>query len=237
MSVTHPVTLLDLDRAIHLSKTRGLYHVVQAVIVVAIGIVLAKWITGIPDWRDLIATENGPVERMSAAVWFMGCIWCLGAAYSQRTLAIEWLSVAMFLLLFGVRELDAHVWATGWNLDKMANYWNPQYSLQERVLVLGVLFFVCLVVGWILRNRFWKAGRKAWSESEAWFTHLLLGLGLLALCLILDKVGPYGLLVFEISDSGQMLLMIIEEFLELVLSVFALISLWPYLEKAFLCPE
>ena len=221
----------------HHSKTRCLYHVAQAVMVVAIGIVLAKWITGILDWQDVIATENGPVERMSAAFWLMGCIWCLGAAYSQRDLAIEWLSVAMFFLLFGVRELDAHVWATGWNLDKMANYWNPQYSLQERVLVLGVLFFFCLVVGWILRNRLWKAARKAWSESEAWFTHLLLGLGLLVLCLTLDKVGPYGLLVFEISDSGQIMLMIIEEFLELVLSVFALISLWPYLEKALLCPE
>ncbi len=237
MSVARPVLYLESNRDVHLSDARCLYHFSQAVIVVAIGIVLAKWATGIPEWRDVIATENGPVERLSAAVWFMGCIWCLGSAYSQRDLAIEWLSVAMFLLLFGLRELDAHVWATGWNLDKLANYWNPQYSLQERVLVMGLLFFLSLIVGWILRYRLCKAGRRAWSEGEAWFNHLLLGLGLLALCLTLDKVGPYGLLFFEISDSGQIFLMMIEEFLELVLSVFALVSLWPYLEQALLCPE
>ncbi len=237
MSATRPVLHLESNRDVHLTNERCLYHFAQAVIIVAIGIVLAKWVTGIPEWRDVIATENGPVERLSAAVWFMGCIWCLGSAYSQRVLAIEWLSVAMFLLLFGLRELDAHVWATGWNLDKLANYWNPQYSLQERVLVLGLVIFPCLIVGWILGNRLWNTVGRAWSDSESWLSHLLLGVGLLVLCLTLDKVGPYGFLFFEISDSGQIFLMMIEEFLELVLSVFALVSLWPYLEQALLCPE
>lgn len=237
MLVARPILHIESNRDVHLFKARCLYHFAQAVIFVVIGIVLAKWATGITEWSDVITTENGPVERMSAAVWFMGCIWCLGSAYSQRNLAIEWLTVSMFLLLFGLREIDAHVWATGWNLDKFANYWNPQYSLQERVLVLGVLIFPCLIVGWILRYRLWNAVGRAWSEGEAWLNHLLLGLGLLVLCLTLDKVGPYGLLFFEISDSGKIFLMMIEEFLELVLSVFALVSLWPYLQQALLCPE
>ncbi len=237
MSVTRPVLHPESNGDVHHSTAGCLHHFAQAVLVVALGIVLAKWTTGIPEWRDVIATENGPVERLSAAVWFMGCIWCLGSAYSQRDLAIEWLTAAMFLLLFGLRELDAHVWATGWNLDKLANYWNPQYSLQERVLALGVLSFLCLIVGWILHYRLWTTVRRAWSKGEAWFNHLLLGLGLMALCLTLDKVGPYGLFFIEISDSGQIFLMMIEEFLELVLSVFALVSLWPYLEQALLCPE
>ena len=105
------------------------------------------------------------------------------------------------------------------------------------MLVLGVLIFLCLIVGWILHYRLWTAVRRAWSKGEAWFNHLLFGLALMALCLTLDKVGPYGLLFIEISDSGQIFLMMIEEFLELVLSVFALVALWPYLEQALLCPE
>ena len=200
-------------------------------------IVLTKWGTGISEWRDVIISENGPVERMSAAVWFMGCIWCLASAYSQRDRGIEWLSLAMFLLLFGLRELDAHVWATGWNLDKMNNYWNPHYPLQQRMLVLGLFIFPCLIVGLMLGNRLWNAVGRAWSKGEHWLDHLLVGVGLLVLCLILDKVGPYGLIFFEMNDQGKVLLMIIEEFLELVLAVFALVSLWPFLQKALLCPD
>lgn len=218
-------------------RVRSFKHFAQAVVFVAIAIILAKWGAGLPEWRDVIASENGPVERMSAAVWFMGFVWCLGSAYSQRALAIEWLGFAMFFLLFGLRELDAHVWATGWNLDKFANYWNPHYPLLERMVVLGLLIFPCLIVGGILCYRLWKMIGRAWSEGASWLSHLILGLGLLVLCVTLDKVGPYGLFFLEISDSGKVLLMIIEEFLELVLAVFALVSLWPYLQEALLCHE
>ncbi len=212
-------------------------HVFQSMVFVALAIVLSKWVMGLPEWQDVIAAENGPVERMSAAVWFMGCVWCLASAYAQRAWAIEWLGCSMFSLLFGLRELDAHVWAMGWNLDKMANYWNPHYPWQQKFLVLGLLILPCLIVVWILGNRLWKAVGRAWSSSESWLYHLLFGVGLLVLCLTLDKVGPYGLVFFQLSDSGKNVLMVIEEFLELVLAVFALVSLWPYLQEAFLCSE
>ncbi len=237
MSAARTVVSLERMRDVQPFHAGCLKHFAQAVAYVAIGIVLVKWGTGLPGWQDVIASENGPVERMSAAIWFMGFIWCLGAAFSQRNRAIEWLGFAMFLLLFGLRELDAHVWATGWNLDKVANFWNPHYPLLERLLVLGFLIFPCLIVGLMLCSRFWKVAGRAWREGEAWLSHLILSLGLLVLCVSLDKVGPYGLLFIEISDSGKVFLMILEESLELILAVFALVSLWPYLQVAFLSDE
>lgn len=208
-------------------------HLVQVMIFCMAVTVLAKWGTALPGWRDVIASENGPVERMSAAIWLMGFTWCLAAAHAQRTRAVEWLTVAMVLLLFGLRELDAHRWSTGWNLDKLANYWNPQFPLHERLLVIGLMVLPCLIVGGVLCLRLRKTIGQAWFADESWLRHLMLGVAILVLCVTLDKVGPYVLPLLAFGDFGQVFLMEIEEFLELVLAVFTIASLWPYLQKAF----
>jgi len=206
-------------RKLHIQKFLRWKSFIQVIGFCAVVIVLAKWATELPEWRDVISSENGPVERMSAAIWFMGFVWCLAAAWVQRMRAVEWLSIAMLLLLFGLRELDAHIWSTGWNLDKLANYWNPRFPLSERLLVLGMIFLPCMVVGLMLCLRFWKTIGQAWRAGESWLSHLVLGVALLVLCLTLDKVGPYVLPLLGIDESGHVVLMEIEEFLELVLAV------------------
>ena len=207
-------------------------QLIQAIIFCTSVIVLAKWGTGLTEWREVIASENGPVERMSAAVWFMGFVWSLVAAYVQRTRAVDWLSAAMFLLLFGLRELDAHIWSTGWNLDKLANYWNPQYPLSERILVVVLLVVPCLVVGGILGRRLWQSVGPAWKAGEPWLNHLIVWTVLLGICLTLDKIGIYALPFLGTSEVGQVFVMGIEEFLELILAVYAITVLWPYLQEA-----
>jgi hypothetical protein len=212
-------------------------HLIQAIIFCTSVIVLTKWGTGLSEWREVIASENGPVERMSAAVWFMGFTWCLAAAYGQRAKAVEWLSVAMFLLLFGLRELDAHIWSTGWNLDKLANYWNPQYPLSERISVLAFIVLPCLAVGGLLCLRLLQSIGPAWRSGELWLSHLAVAGPLLGVCLSLDKVGSYALPFLGISDVGQVFVMVIEEFLEFILAVFTMTVLWPYLQEALNCHE
>ena len=212
-------------------------HLIQAIIFCISVIVLTKWGTGLSEWREVIASENGPVERMSAAVWFMGFTWCLAAAYGHRARAVEWLSVAMFLLLFGLRELDAHIWSTGWNLDKISNYWNTQYPLSERISVLALIVVPCLAVGVMLCLRLWQSIGSACRSGEPWLTHLVVGGALLGVCLTLDKIGSYALPFFGISDVGQVFVMVIEEFLEFMLAVFTMTVLWPYLQEALNCHE
>jgi len=210
---------------------------IQAIIFCTSVIVLAKWGTGLTEWREVIASENGPVERMSAAVWFMGFVWSLVAAYVQRARAVEWLSAAMFLLLFGLRELDAHIWSTGWNLDKLANYWNTQYPLSERILVLAFMVLPCLAVGGMLCGRLWQSIGPAWRAGESWLSHLAVAVVLLVVCLTLDKVGSYALPFLGMSDVGEVFVMIIEEFLEFMLAVFTMTVLWAYLQEALNCHE
>ncbi len=203
-----------------------------AIIFCVVAVMLAKWGTGLPGWRDVIASENGPVERMSAAVWFMGFAWCVAAAYCQRLKAIEWLGASVLFLLLGLRELDAHVWATGWNLDKLANYWNPAFPLTERLLVLGLMVLPSVGVGVILGVRLWETVLLAWKIKNSWLNHLVVVLLLFVLCLTVDKIGSYVLPAMGIGDSGKIMFMEIEEFLEFVLSVFTMACLWPYLDCA-----
>ena len=207
-------------------------HFFQVIGFCAVVLVLAKWGTGLPAWRDVLVSESGLVERMSAAVWFMGFVWSFVAACCDRFRRIEWLLVSPFLLLLGLRELDAHVWATGWNLDKLANYWNPQFPLSERILVLGLMVLPCIVVGGMLSLRLWQSLIPAWRTGEPWLSHVAWGLALLIFCLTLDKIGPYVLPILGIGDIGQMVFMEIEEFSEFVLAVFTVASLWPYLQVA-----
>ena len=230
-----PISQSELES--HATPHLCFKHLIQAIIFCTSVIVLTKWGTGHPEWREVIASENGPVERMSAAVWFMGFTWCLAAACGQRARAVEWLSVAMFLLLFGLRELDAHIWSTGWNLDKFSNYWNAHYPLSERISVLAFIVVPCLAVGGMLCLRLLPAIGPAWRSGELWLSHLVVGLTLLGVCLTLDKVGAYVLPSLGIIDVGQLFVMVIEEFLEFMLAVFTMQVLWPYLQKALNCHE
>ena len=195
-------------------------------------IVLVKWGTGLPIWQDVIAAEHGPVERMSAAIWFAGFVWTFMAAWYDRCFRVEWLLVSIFQLLLGLRELDAHRWATGWNLDKLANYWNPEFPLTDKLIVLGCMVVPCLMVGIILCRRLWQTVGPAWRAREFWLNHLAVTVIILLVCLGLDKIVAYLDPVLGLSDSGQVTLMLLEEFLEMDLAVFAFVSLWPYLFEA-----
>ena len=232
MSSTQLSPISQSEIELHPTPMLWLKPLIQVFIFCSVVIVLAKWGTGTPEWQEVIASENGPVERMSAGVWFMGFVWSLAAAYSQRAKTVEWLSVAMFLLLIGLRELDAHIWITGWNLDKLANYWNTQNPLSERILVLALLVVPCVIVGGILGRRLWLSVGPAWKAGEPWLSHLIVWAALLVICVTLDKIGPYVLPFLGISEVGQVVVMFIEEFLEFVLAVFTITGLWPYLQEA-----
>ena len=237
MSSTQLSPISQSEIELHPTLMLWFKPLIQAFIFCSVVIVLAKWGTGLPEWREVIASENGPVERMSAAVWFMGFVWSLVAAYVQRARAVEWLSAAMFLLLFGLRELDAHIWSTGWNLDKLANYWNTQYPLSERILVLAFMVLPCLAVGGMLCGRLWQSIGPAWRAGESWLSHLAVAVALLVVCVTLDKVGSYALPFLGMINVGQVFVMVIEEFLEFMLAVFTMTVLWAYLQEALNCHE
>jgi hypothetical protein len=195
-------------------------------------IVLAKWFTNLPGWRDVIVSENGPVERMSAGVWFMVTVWCLAAGWRHSPNRIEWLGLTTVCLLFGLRELDAHLWATDWNLDKLANYWNPRFPLWERLLVIGFMIIPTMLVGAVVCYRMWLRVEDAWNSRSPWIGQMTVGGILLGFCLLLDKVNAYYLSLFGLEGTQQ-IFMGMEEFGEFVLGVYTVSVLWPYWQETF----
>ncbi|GJL58429.1 MAG: hypothetical protein NPIRA03_12860 [Nitrospirales bacterium] len=193
--------------------------------------VLAKWSTNLPAWGDVIASENGPVEMMSAGVWFVAMVWCLTAGLRRSHHRIEWLGLTALCLLFGLRELDAHVWATGWNLDKSANYWNPSFPLWERLLVIGGMIIPVMIIGIVLCSRIWTRLPAAWNSRAPWIGQMMVGGVLLGFCVVVDKVHGYYLPPLGLEDA-QLFLMGMEEFGEYVLGIYTVSVLWPYWQAA-----
>ena len=193
-------------------------------------VVLAKWFTNLPGWRDVIVSENGPVEAMSAGVWFMATVWCLATGWRASHHRIEWLGLTALCLLLGLRELDAHVWATGWNLDKLANYWNPSFPLWERLLVVGFMIIPTMAVLVMLCFRIWTRLGEAWNTRAPWFGQIAVGGILLGFCVLLDKVDAYYLPILGLEDA-QLFFMGMEEFAEYVLGVYVVSALWPYWQE------
>ncbi len=207
-------------------------NLVGALVFCVMMVVLAIWSTNLPNWQDVMVSENGLVERMSAGVWFMAMVWCLAAEWRNSFHRIEWLGLTTLFLLFGLRELDAQVWATGWNLEKLANYWNPRVPLWERLLVIGFMIIPTMAVGAVLCSRIWARLGEAWHSRAPWIAQMTVAGILLGFCLLFDKVGAYYLLFLGL-EGAQLLFMVMEEFGVYVLGVYTVSVLWPYWQEAF----
>ena len=207
-------------------------NLVGALVFCGMMVVLAIWSTNLPNWQHVIVSENGPVERMSAGVWFMGTVWCLAAGCRYSPYRIEWLGLTTLFLLFGLRELDAQVWATGWNLEKLANYWNPRLPLSERLLVISFMIIPTLAVGAVLCSRIWERLGEAWNSRAPWIGQMTVGGILLGVCMVWDKSVVYGLPLLDL-ETGKLILMVMEEFGEYVLGVYTVSVLWPYWQETF----
>ena len=193
-------------------------------------VILAKGTLPNLDWIGVICSENGPVERMSAGLWFMVFCWCMAVAWEPGMYRKVWLALGGMFLLLGLRELDAQRWITGWNLDKLMNFFNPQFPLWERVvvaslMVLPAVAFMSYLVhaGWVY---VWKI--KTWRIP--WSGQLLAGGILLMSSVCLDKLEGYDLSGLGLEEI-QPFLMGIEELIEFVLAAFVVSVLWPYWRK------
>lgn len=193
---------------------------------------LALWSSDLPNWQDVIVSENGPVERMSAGVWFMAAVWCVAAGWKNHSHRVEWLGFTILFLLFGLRELDAQVWATGWNLEKFANYWNPRFPLWERLLVIGFMILPTMAAGAVLCARLWTRLGEARTSRAHWISHMAAGGMLLGICMVLDRIAVFTLPQVDLEIS-RLIIMGIEEFGEFVLAVYVVSVLWPYWQGIF----
>lgn len=177
-------------------------------------------------WDLLLSAEDGPVERMTAGLWFMVCCWSLAIAGVQQTSRSEWLALGGLFLLLGLRELDAQRWVTGWFLDKLVNYGNPTIPLTERLFVTGFMIVPALGIGVVLVRRMWFHMRQGKGWRSPWMGQIAVGWLIFLVCVLLDKSNfVLGLLGIEGYGFWQREM---EEFSEFVLAAYVVSVLWPY---------
>lgn len=202
-------------------------HLLSAIIFCSVLVILAKVTLSHLDWVGVICSENGPVERMSAGLWFMVFCWCMAVAWVEAPYRKEWLALGGMFLLLGLRELDAQRWVTGWNLDKLNNFFNPQFPLWERLMVVGLMVLPAGALVVALLHSAWVYLSKTKNWKVPWLGQLLTGGSLLLGCVLLDKVDAYYLPLLGIEEE-QLFLMGVEEFMEFVLAAYVVSVLWPY---------
>lgn len=171
-----------------------------------------------------VVDEDGPVQRLSVAAWWLTALICLLTAVRVRTVSrsasIDWLLGAAILILFGARELDLNVWLTrqlNWNIEKLSNYWKDGIPLIERLMVLGLLIVPSLTIITSFAYRMWGRFRKAWQEGAPWARDFLLWAIVLVSAIPLDKWDP----LLDLSYRDRVYA--VEEALELFLALFTIL--------------
>ncbi len=190
-----------------------------------------------PTIADAYTQEWDLIERMSAGVWFIATAWCLVAAFLGPTHKREWMTGSMFFFLLGFRELDGHIWLTGWNLDKLALYWNPSIPFHQRFLILCL----GLTLLWWVLSVFpfpkWKTLWMNYRSKVPWTKAVLLWMFILVTTMLLDKsvyLPMYHETPFQHLDIVRG---VFEESLELTLGVYTLFLLFPLWVQVVLFPH
>ena len=180
-----------------------------------------------PAVTNAYVQEWDIIERMSAGIWFLASVWCAVSAIQAKLYTREWISGTMFFFLLGFRELDGHIWLLGWNLDKLALYWNASIPFHERffIVCLG-----CALLSWmffVFPTRRWKALWAAYQAGAQWTRDVLLWLLVIITAMLIDK-SVYLPMYRQASDpSIDVLRGIVEESLELTLGLYTLFLLFP----------
>jgi hypothetical protein len=178
--------------------------------------------------------EEGIVERVSAGMWFIAAAWSAVVAVRDSEWRLEWSLGAVLLALLGSRELDMHVWLTGWSLDDLTKYWDPRISLHERLMVVGLFLVPAASVLLVFALRMGKIFWPAFWAGAVWTRDVVIWLFVAGSTLMLDKARH----VWPLLGLGTrpIVVKVVEESLELGLGVYTILLLWPLWRQA-LVPE
>jgi len=188
-----------------------------------------------PEIAHAYTQEWDLIERISAGIWFMASVWCVASTVQDPNHKREWISGSIFFFLLGFRELDGHIWLLGWNLDKLALYWNPSIPFHERLLVLCLGVTLISWTVFVFPPQSWKIFWAAYQSGAQWTHDVSLWLLLLVTTMLIDK-AVYLPMFRQSSDPYRDVLRgIVEESLELTLGLYTLFLLFPLWTQTLLC--
>jgi hypothetical protein len=185
---------------------------------------LLTWLAFPPEQVARVMSEEGPVERLTAAT-YLGCAIALWVWRDRDAPSATGAALATMMLAFSARELDWHKAFTGTSVLKLSWYAGPA-SVSAKAVALAVLVPV-LLAGWYLLRRHARRVWRGWQQGEAMPSTVVLFLATLVVAKVIDR--SVGILQ---DDHGVMvpvtlvaLRSAVEEWLELALTLLVLLGL------------
>ena len=182
-----------------------------------------------PDTRDILIQEDGPIEALSAIGYFVCLIPLLR---HKETDAESLFCIAVFLMIFGMRELDFHARFTTMSMTKIEFYVSPHVPIFEKMI--GVAVFVLLCYCFIyLSKKYLLAYVQAVKRLEAYAIGVSLSFLFVMISLGLDglekKAAKYG---YAYANQLIEITTVIEEVVELGVPVMFLIAILTYFNSS-----
>ncbi len=138
-----------------------------------------------PALRFSIFIENGPVESMSAAGYFI-CIALMFICFGKE--ARRYWHVIVVLAAMGMRELDFNSRFTAMSVTKIKFYLSPEMPFHHKFIAAAcaLLVLYCLVC-LLVRN--WRGFLNSLRKHEPYALFVATGLGFLLASVTLDGLG------------------------------------------------
>jgi hypothetical protein len=180
----------------------------------------------LPDHiSHVIVKENGPVEILSAAGYFLFCIFLIRFNYAG---VIKTGFAPGFLLFFlGLRELDFHVRFTTMGIFKIKFFLSPQVPFTEKIIV--TIFIISLIAyGVIYLRRTLPGFKKDLLSGRPYAFSIVVAVGCIFISKLLDGNSKIFEVLFPMLENPKMLSVMMEECLEMFIPVFFIQALFQY---------
>ncbi len=169
--------------------------------------------------------ENGPVETLSAAGYFLFCIFIF---YFNFTGVIRTsLAPALFLLLLGLRELDFHARFTTMSMSKIKFFVSPAVPITEKAVV-GFFIFVLLAYGFFYLRKALPDFMKDLVGGRPYAVSIVCAICCIVLSKSLDGNTKLFELFLPLSWDPRTVSRTMEECMELFIPVFFIRALLQY---------
>jgi len=199
---------------------------VSFVKIAAVYVLLVIGIYLLPDHiSNEIVKENGPVEILSAAGYFLFCIFIIHFNYIG---AIKTgLTPGFFMFLLGLRELDFHVRFTTMGIFKTKFFVSPQVPFSEKIIV--TLFILSLIVYGVMYLRRTLPGlKKDLLGGRPYAFSIIAAVGCIFVSKLLDGNSKIFEVIFPMIENPSLLSRTMEECLEMFIPVFFIRALLQY---------
>lgn len=194
--------------------------IAAAYILLVIGIYL------LPDHiSQEMVRENGPVEILSAAGYFLFCIFLF---YFNYTGVVKTgLAPGVFLLFLGLRELDFHVRFTTMGIFKTKFFVSSQVPFTEKIIV--TLFILSLIAyGIFYLRRSFPGFKKDLLSGRPYTYSIIAAVGSIFISKLLDGNSIIFEILLPMLENPKILSIAMEECLEMFIPVFFVLALFQY---------